>query len=291
MKRSALAFLFILLFVPLLTVTAFADMGPKDQLVIRLENAPSAPYYLDLLAEGPAENLHVYLTDDEKTQLDADLLAALIAAVPDGWHACVAQGVTGAPIFGDLTANRDDNTHFFGYLGVPDTYRILIACADGETWVSAPITRTVLQSSVTLDWVTREITVPPTWVGYLLQFLATFVPTILLEGLLLIFFRLADRRGWLVFLLVNLITQGALAVWCSVTFLQDGFQGILSIPGFILFEIVILIVESVLYRRLLKLDGAPAPHTTRYAVCANLTSAVVGWFLAEPVWRFVVSIS
>ena len=288
MKRSALAFLFILLFVPLLTVTAFADMGPKDQLVIRVKNAPAAPYYLDLLAEGPAENLHVYLTDDEKAQLDADLLAALIAAVPDGWHACVAQGVTGAPIFGDLTTDQP-GSHSFGYFGLPYTYRILIACADGETWVSAPITRTVLQSSVTLDWATREITVSPTWVGYLLQFLATFVPTILMEGLLLILFRLTSRHNWKMFLLVNLITQGALAVWCSVTFLQDGFQGILSIPVFILFEIVILIVESVLYRRLLK--EKPAGRIKAYAFFANLTSAVVGWFLAEPVWRFVVSIS
>lgn len=291
MKRSALAFLFILLFVPLLTVTAFADSGPKPQLFVRVKNAPSAPYYLDLLAENSTQRLHGTLTDDEKAQLDADLLAALIAAVPDGWHACVAQGVTGAPIFGDLTANRDDNTHFFGYLGVPDTYRILIACADGETWVSAPITRTVLQSSVTLDWATKEITVPPTWVGYLLQFLATFVPTILLEGLLLIFFRLADRRGWLVFLLVNLITQGALAVYCSNAIVRNGFQSFDLFLWFIPVEIAITVVESILYHRLLKINEYPATRITRYAVCANLTSAVVGWFLAEPVWRFVVSIS
>ena len=290
MKRSLRTLLFLFLAISLLTVTAFADMGPKDQLVIRVKNAPSAPYYLDLLAEGSAENLHVYLTDEEKAQLDPALLDALIAAVPDGWHACVAQGVTGAPIFGDLTANGDGNSHSFGYFGLPRTYRILIACADGEAWVSAPITRTVLQSSVTLDWVTKEITVPPTWVGYLLQFLATFVPTVLMEGLLLILFRLTSRHNWKMFLLVNLITQGALAVYCSITFLQDGFQPmflILFIPA----ELAIMVIESVLYRRLLKINEYPATRITRYAVCANLTSAVVGWFLAEPVWRFVVSIS
>lgn len=289
MKRSVRALLFILLAVPLLTVTAFADMGPKDHLVIRLENVPSDLYYLDLLAEGPAEGLHVYLTEQEKAELDPDLLAALIAAVPEGWHACVAQGVTGAPIFGDLTANGDGNSHSFGYFGLPRTYRILVACADGETWVSAPITRTVLQSSLTLDWATKQVTIPPTWVGYLLQFLATFVPTILMEGVLLILFRLTNRHNWRVFLLVNLLTQGALAIWCSVTFLQDGFQGILSIPVFILFEIVILIVESILYRRLLK--EAPAGRVKAYAFFANLTSAVVGWCLSGPVWQFVVSIS
>ena len=30
---------------------------------------------------------------------------------------------------------------------------------------------------------------------------------------------------------------------------------------------------------------------TAYAVTANLTSAILGYFIMEPVWRFVVSIS
>ena len=50
--------LFIILSAMLLTVTAFADFGPKPQLVVKVKNPPNELYYLDLLAEGPAEGLN-----------------------------------------------------------------------------------------------------------------------------------------------------------------------------------------------------------------------------------------
>ena len=120
MKHSLRSLLFLLLAVSLLTVTAFADMGPKSQLIVRVENRPEGLYYLDLLAEGPAVDLHDYLSEEERAELNPDLLEALIAAVPEGWHACVAQGVQGAPIFGQLTA-REPGVHQFSYHGVPWT--------------------------------------------------------------------------------------------------------------------------------------------------------------------------
>ena len=93
----------------LLTVTAFADTGPKDQLVVKVENAPEEPYYLDILAEGnygeddsPFDGLEWSYSDGEIAALDQDLLEALRAAVPEGWHACTAEGSTGAPMWGDL---------------------------------------------------------------------------------------------------------------------------------------------------------------------------------------------
>lgn len=291
MKRM-LRLLLVLATISLLTTTAFADFGPKSQLIVRLETAPEELYYLDLLEEGSADDLHVYMDDEDLAALDADLYAAFLSQIPEGWHGCVSQGVTGAPIFGDLFSDsRDDDgnpLHTFGYHGVPDTYRILIVTEGGEAWVSETYTRTVLQSSVTVDWATKNVTIPATWVGYVLQFLATFVPTILLEGLLLMVFGLAKRRNWACFLLVNFITQGALAVYCSVTFLQNGFNVmflLLLIPA----EIVIALAETLLYRRWLA--GAPAGRITLYAISANVLSAAAGRFLAEPVWRFVVSIS
>ena len=45
---------------------------------------------------------YVDMTDEEIAALDQDLLEALRAAVPEGWHACTAEGSTGAPMWGDL---------------------------------------------------------------------------------------------------------------------------------------------------------------------------------------------
>ena len=287
MKRSLRTLLFLILAISLLTISAFADMGPKSQLIVRVENRPEGLYYLDLLAEGPAVDLHEYLSDEERAELDPALLGSLIAAVPDGWHACVAQGVQGAPIFGSLTAT-EPGIHQFSYHGVPWTYRVLMVTQSGEVFLSDVQERTVLQSSVTVDWAAGTISAPPTWVGYLLQFAATFLPTLFLEALILVFMGLTqERRNWIPFLLVNLITQGALAAWCSATFLREGF-GIMFMLLFVPAELVITAVETLVYRRFLA-------HRSRgrvvvYGIAANIASAVLGWFLSEPVWRFVVSI-
>lgn len=286
MKRSLRILLFLLLSVSVLCVSAFADMGPKSQLVVRVKHAPDELYYLDLLAEGDPADLHDY-SAEKHAELDPALLESMISAIPEGWHGCLSQGVKGAPIFGQLTAG-EPGIHQFSYFGVPWTYRILMVTQSGDVYLSDVQERTVLQSSVTVDWAKQSLFAPPVWLGYVLQFSATFFPTLILEGLLLILLKLhRPKRNWLSFLLVNLVTQGALALWCSMTFMKSGF-GIMFLILFIPAEVIIMLAEALIYRRTL---SAPSrAHSTLYAVIANLCSALLGWYLAEPVWRFVVSI-
>ena len=104
----------------LLTVSALADSGPKPLLTVRVENAPEEGYYLDLVAEGEYEG-HTYgsgeseysgidwsYSDEEAAALDTELLDALRAAVPEGYHACTAEGTGGAPMWGELMAEHTD---------------------------------------------------------------------------------------------------------------------------------------------------------------------------------------
>lgn len=286
-QRLRITFLLILSLL-LLTTTAFADMGPKSQLIVRIQNGPDEPYYLDILAENskPTNQLHNY-EREALAELDPVLLESLISAIPKGWHGCLSQGVEGAPIFGQLTA-REDGTHHFSYHGVPWTYRILMVTASGEVFLSGVQERTVLQSSATVDWPGKTLTTPPTWVGYVLQFLATFLPTLLVEGLILFVLGLWNRKNARVFLLVNLTTQGLLALFFSISAIQNGVNFLyllLLIPA----EIVILVLELAAYRRWL--TGCTKGKASGYAALANVCSAVLGYLLMEPVWRFVVSIS
>ena len=48
-------------------------------------------------------------------------------------------------------------------------------------------------------------------------------------------------------------------------------------------------IELLCYRRLLTEKGKG--RATGYAVAANVCSAVVGLWLIDPLWRFIVSIS
>lgn len=287
----------------LLTVSALADSGPKPLLTVRVENAPEEGYYLDLLAEGEYEG-HTYgsgeseysgidwsYSDEEAAALDTELLDALRAAVPEGYHACTAEGTGGAPMWGELegtpTGRQGESLHTFRYFGVPDTYQILIATAGGDTYLFPPCTRTALQSSVTVDWETKSVEVPPAWIGYVLQFLCTLLPTLVIEGVVLVLFGFSWKQNRKPFLLVNLVTQGALAVYFSVTAVQSGvgwWYFFLLVPA----EVVIAFVEGGLYTRLLT---GSRRRAFAYGITANLCSALLGLLTVEPLWRWIVSIS
>ena len=305
MKRSSLRALICALLISLaLTTLAFADSGPKPQLTVRVKNAPQEPYYLDLLAEGDldgeSDNYGIdWSYHGREDTLAPSLLELLRENVPAGWHACVAQGTTGAPMWGDLYAEKTDALgnalHIFGYHGVPSTYRIILVTESGKVWISDTLTRRALQCSATVRWAddVSDVTAatPPLFTGYALQFLATLLPTLLIEGVILLLFRYSWKENWKAFLLVNLITQGLLAIASSVLTLQNGA----ALWNYLLFllpmEIVILLVELYLYAGRGLLKGRSKGRAAAYAVTANLVSAVLGYYLAGPVWRFVVTIS
>ena len=309
MKRKSLRTLVCALLASLaLTTFAFADSGPKPLLIVRVKDAPQEPYYLDLLAEGNwdasegnsrlKQSTVITNSDGSETTvpLNEDLLALLLDNIPAGWHACTAQGTFGAPIFSHLFSRGTDASgnalHWFGYVGVPSTYRIILVTESGKVWVSDILNRRVLQSSVTVNWSddTSAVTVsvPSTIPGYLLQFVATLVPTFLIEGALLLAFGYRSRRSWLVFLLVNLVTQGGFALYLAVTVLNHGVSG-WSLLFYLPIELIITVVESLLYRRLL--TERSWERAVGYAIVANVCSATVGLLLIDPLWRFIVSIS
>ena len=107
-------------------------------------------------------------------------------------------------------------------------------------------------------------------------------------GLLLALLGLWNRRNLLVFLAANVATQLAMFLLLGTTALKEGV-GFGYYLLFIPLELVILLAETVAYRRLF--TGASKRRATVYGISANLCSAVLGWFLAEPVWKFIVSIS
>ncbi|MDO4314492.1 MAG: hypothetical protein Q4C45_01860 [Oscillospiraceae bacterium] len=296
MKRSLRVLVLSCLTAVMLTVTAFADMGPKAQLTVKVENAPEELYYLDILAKGEPVDRTASSTDDFEKELaqmgvtDTELYDALMKKIPAGWHGCISHGTDGPPVSGKLTGEPENGQmlHTFGY-HPPQTYRLLLCTQSGQCFLSDILRREALQSSVTIDWADQTVSVPPAWIGYVLQFLATFVPTLLTEGLLLALFGFGrQKRNWLCFLAVNFITQGALAVMMSNTFINHGVTGWSLLP-FVLLETVIALGEALLYARLLK--GPPKGQAVAYGLAANVCSAVLGLYLAEPVWRFVVSIS
>lgn len=84
------------------------------------------------------------------------------------------------------------------------------------------------------------------------------------------------------------MTQGLLHGYFALFAFNNGVG-----PGyFMLFfpaELVIALLEAFIYRAALR--GRSKRRAFLCGLCANVCSAALGFFLAEPVWQFVVSIS
>ena len=109
-----------------------------------------------------------------------------------------------------------------------------------------------------------------------------------IEGVVLALFGFGrQRRNWLVFLLVNLVTQGGLALWTARTCLLHGL-GAWSVLALLPAELVIFPAEMAAYALLLR--GQPRSRSAAYGFLANLFSAVLGFLAIQPVWTFIQSI-
>jgi hypothetical protein len=98
--------------------------------------------------------------------------------------------------------------------------------------------------------------------------------TLLLEGLVFWFFNYREKRSWIIFLCINLITQGALNIW-----LNDGGH---LMPSYLIFSLIIgeffvFISEMIAFPLLIKEHGKG--HSVSYAFIANLISLIAGGFI------------
>ena len=307
MKRKSLRTLVCALLASLaLTTFAFADNGPKPQLIVRVKDAPQELYYLDLLAKGDWDAEDGNRIDGIDWNYDGKRgyarprplstsarqcsrrLARLRGAGPTGrtnrGRGCTRKGRTPLAMHctGSATSvcrapTASSSSPNPARSGSP-IYSIAAFC----NRPSRSTGRTI-RPAVT-------VSVPSTIPGYLLQFVATLVPTLLIEGALLLLFRYSWKKNWEAFLLVNVLTQGFLAVASVYVTAHNGVSAWYLFFFLLPAELIILLVELYLYAGCGLLTGHSKGRAAAYAITANLASAVLGYYLAVPVWRLVVSI-
>ncbi|MBE6037591.1 MAG: hypothetical protein E7218_00075 [Anaerofustis stercorihominis] len=278
-KKKICSFILAFLLFMALPTVVLADFGPKDMVVINVKNYPEGEYYLDLLQEekGDYENIDI-------SEYDPILLGNLCSYESEGWYPALSGG-TNIPLFGELEGEKDGEymKHTFSYFGVPSTYRIVIATKDGAVAYES-ITRKSLHSGVTLDYETGEITYTPVWVGYAAQYISTFVPTLIIEGIILILLGYSIKKNALLFILTNAFTQIILTVVAGRMLITGGY--VFSFLRFFPVEMAILAIETVIYVFLLAGNDAKETTHTRgrkilYAVSANIISWGISLFFVR----------
>lgn len=266
-----------------LVPTAYADMGPKPEVTITVVNAPEGTLYLDLLTEEtPTE--HPYSNLDN---YDPAILESLRSLEGDGWVLAYSTGVSGPPVFGDLRP-REDGTWHFSYHGVPVAFRVAAATADEARAVEEIYTRPFV-CHIVYDWEANTVQeATPPLLRFLARLAATLIPTLVIEGILFWLFGFRERRSWLVFLLINTITQVGLHLAMGSMLAKSGWHFLNYSLTLLIPELVIWCAEAAVYALLLK--EHPRGRRIGYAFSANVASFILGYFPLHLLYGFLKSL-
>jgi hypothetical protein len=247
---------------------AFADMGPKPEILVKVINPPEGEYYLDLLTQdaNSYKRLELDRYDPEKIKL-------LEGYEVDGWKPGLVRG-TPMPMWGELTgvSTEEGLEHRFGYMGVPDDFKLIIVTPDNKLVISQEIHRSFLKTILLYDYEENTVLIEQPAFAYIEQFLSTCLATLFIEGILLLVFGFSLKKNWITFLFINVGTQVALTLTIGVLFYKEGLltASIVFFPV----ELIIIIIESILFALLLR------EHSRRrrvmYAIFANVLSAAIG---------------
>ncbi len=152
------------------------------------------------------------------------------------------------------------------------TFRVTANGESFERTLDMPLKR--YNNVVTLDLSGRKLT--PGKYPFRSALLVTIrlLLTLLLEGIIFWLFRYRQKRSWLIFLAVNLVTQGALNIW-----LNSGGELMPNylIIGLIIGEVFVFAAEIILFPILIK--EHKKGDIISYVFVANLFSLIAGGYI------------
>ena len=245
MKKPVRLFLALLLLVPLLPLTAAA-------------NSAEPPCFTILVVDPPQElELSLQLSD-------AGCERVLLHGHRKGWEGYY---------------------RFYYSYGLPREWEgkpspdltLQVSWPEGSFRLSLPdeLLAARYNNILTLDLKGQSLTSgEPAWRGPLLVSLRVTL-TLLIEGMVLYLMGSRQRKSWLIFLLVNLITQGGLNLMLNRADLLS--SGVYWMLGYGLMELLIFGIEAIAYALLLREKGTG--RAAAAAFTANAASLVLGGFL------------
>jgi len=198
-------------------------------------------------------------------------------------------GVTGAPdslslSIGDVTAERKDKpfmTYFiFKQWELPLSVSGLQVTSPANTFEVPISTNKTFNNYFTLDLDSQALTSVSSLPGVKNVPFLMVALTLLIEGVVFYLFGYRQRRSWLIFVVVNLLTQAWLInMLGNGTALADAY----ALLDLIVLEIGVFIAEMIAFGILLRERG-PLRRIS-YVFTANILSLFVGGYI---IWVFAI---
>jgi len=289
-KRFSLFFAWVVLtmnMVLAMAVPALADMGRKPSVHLEILNAPSEEFCVALFTQGEPhkeEELKEYFERREKDAF-TELKKKIFTYEGNGYH------VDENPMDFFIKNSDDfwykDYDYFSFTYYAPSTFKVCIVTKDNCVFSQQEITKTRYEASVVFDYKTGELyedleQYAKDDKNYVTKSIYFFLATIVIEGFFLLVFGLISVRNFIVFLIMNLLTQSYLHLYSwrhHEDALLHGRLWIADAAGLFGVEIVIAAVETVVYAIAMKEEKGRRWKCIAYGIVANLISAFFGILL------------
>ncbi len=252
--------------------TVHADMGAKPSIDVTIENAPEG-YYVALLRgsdKDQGDNSELFLKDvtEESVYSYLDNLSY------KGWF------YHESPVGTNCFHSNESDRYGFGYM-VPDPFRVIVISDDGHVYISDELDQKEFNATCVYDL--KAGTLKELRVGIIakrvLAVVLCFLFTLLIEFGVFLLFRFArTKENILCFLITNAVTNIPFNI-----FIVNSISGLVLLFYGFFFELLITIVESLVYANILK-DAEGRQHKVKgfiYGVVANMSSILIGIFLLE----------
>jgi hypothetical protein len=157
---------------------------------------------------------------------------------------------------------------------VSDEYRFKVT-SNGESFECVlDIPLKSYNNVATLDLSNRELRLGKYPLRAVMLVSLRLVLTLLIEGIVFWLFRFKQKRSWIIFFAINLITQGALNTWLN--------SGGSPMPSYLIFSLIlgeffVFITEMIALPILIK--EHKKSYILTYALLANLISLIVGGYI------------
>lgn len=254
-----------------------ADTGPKPTLDITLKNPPDEEYYIDLLyyakEELSDEDKAIYINYYVHNGYNQEMVELLFNYSEEGKvYRLADDSIISGSDYNTFGSNDTPNTYSFGYIET-DNFKIIIVTKSGKVFVSDEIHKEAFYSKIIYDvknnqWSesnAEDIMYNIKW------FLITLIMTVVIEGILLIFFcvgeidsKIQAVKNILLFFAVNIVTQ--IFLYLCLYFIGN--------ESYLWAEVVILVIEALAY--FLFFTPKHRMKFIIYAVLANICSFVGG---------------
>jgi hypothetical protein len=179
----------------------------------------------------------------------------------------------------DVEASRRDKLFEKYYLFYArdlhsDSVYILEVSTDGRTFELSLVRPSYIYENVfTLDLNNKVLTPGKNQSRSIALIILRVLITLMVEGCVFYLFGFRQRRSWVIFLIVNLITQGLLNLWISGLFPMSGY----IFSALLFFEVLVVIVEILAFLLLVKEQSRL--RIIEFVVAANILSLLIGMIL------------